>query len=51
MMTMHIIYDDCEIVILKNNGERDFKMMTVVWKQLCITLQELLPHACKWYPN
>ena len=31
MMTMHIIYDDCEIVILKNNGERDFKM-SVVWK-------------------
>ena len=50
MMTIHIIYDDCEIVILKNNGtgERDFKMMSVVWKQLCITLQELPPHACKW---
>ena len=45
MITVDINYDDREIVILKNNGDRDIKMMTVVGKQLCHTLQKLPPHA------
>ena len=43
--------DECEIVILKDNGEHDFKMMNVVRKQLSITSQELSQHACKWYSD
>ena len=45
MMTVDINYADREIDILKNNGDRDLNMMTVVWKRFCITLQELPPRA------
>ena len=37
MMTVDINYADREIDILKNNGDRDLNMMTVVWKPFCIT--------------
>ena len=33
MMTVDINYADREIDILKNNGDRDLNMMTVVWKR------------------
>ena len=49
MMTVDINYADREIDILKNNGDRDLNMMTVVWKRFCITLQELLQRAWNWY--
>ena len=49
MMTVDINYADREIDILKNNGDRDLNMMTVVWKPFCITFQELLPRAWKWH--
>ena len=49
MMTVDINYADREIDILKNNGDRDLNMMTVVWKRFCITLEELPPRAWKWY--
>ena len=45
MMTVDINYADREIDILKNNGDRDLNMMTVVWKRFCITSQELPPRA------
>ena len=49
MMTVDINYADREIDILKNNGDRDLNMMTVVWKPFGIALQELPPRAWKWY--
>ena len=49
MMTVDINYADRETDILKNNGNRDLNMMTVVRKPFCITLQELLPLAWKWF--
>ena len=49
MMTVDIYYADREIDILKNIGDRDLNMMTVVWKPFCIALQEIPSRAWKWY--
>ena len=51
MMTMNVNCDNRGIVVVKNNGDRDLNMIKYCMKKikLCITLQDLLRLAYKWF--